>query len=70
MMEITPRLPYRGARSHSTNNGLKGFNITLHSVQGYKLNDGGNKEANATTGLDVDSPARGSIIYSKSYWNP
>ena len=58
------KITLSGARSHSANNGLKGFNITLHSVQGYKLNDGGNKEANATTGLDVDSPARGSIIYS------
>ncbi len=43
---------------------LQGFQITLASVQGYKLNDDGTKEANATTGLEVESPARGSVIYS------
>ncbi len=41
-----------------------GFTISLNSVQGYKLNDDGSKEANASTGVEVESPARGTIIYS------
>ena len=43
---------------------LIGFQITLTSLQGYKLNSDGSKEVNASTGLEVDSPARGSIIFS------
>ena len=43
---------------------LKGFQITLSSVQGYKLNDDGSKEVNVSTNLEVDSPTRGSVVYS------
>ena len=43
---------------------LKGFQITLSSVQGYKLNDDGSKEVNISTNLEVDSPTRGSVVYS------
>lgn len=48
----------------SATSDLNGFQITLNSVQGYKLNDDGSKEANASTGVEVESPARGTIIYS------
>jgi hypothetical protein len=48
----------------SATSDLKGFQITLNSVQGYKLNDDGSKEANASTSVEVESPARGTIIYS------
>ena len=48
----------------SATSDLTGFQITLNSVQGYKLNDDGSKEANASTGVEVESPSRGTIIYS------
>jgi hypothetical protein len=41
---------------------LISFEINISLL--YKLNDDGSKEANASTGVEVESPARGTIIYS------
>lgn len=50
--------------AYGTSGGLQGFQVTFADLQGYQLNDDGTGEVNATTGVDVTSPARGSIIYS------
>ena len=43
---------------------LKGFTITFSNLQGYLLYENGPEEANASTGNQVTSPNRGSIIDS------
>ena len=44
---------------------LKGFTITFSDLQGYLLYENGPEEANASTGNQVTSPNRGSIVDSK-----
>ena len=43
---------------------LDGFSITISDVNGYLLYDGGLSEANASTGLEIDS-GNGSLVLSK-----
>jgi len=43
---------------------LKGFSVTFSGLQGYLLYENGPQEANATSGAQVTSPDRGSIVDS------
>ena len=55
---------YSKLKISGSSSDLKGFTITFSDLQGYLLYENGPEEANASTGNQVTSPNRGSIIDS------